>query len=113
MSKVKNPQDKKKLSYSKDCRNAYGESDKGSRKSIRKNKKLNSKSERSANKELKQLSVNAIDDNLSQEVESSLRDKAAIKRRKGFKKYPDQPLETHIEQQQQKSNIRYGRKKNS
>ncbi len=34
----KTPQEKKRLSYANDCRNSYGESDKGSRKSIRRNK---------------------------------------------------------------------------
>lgn len=33
--KQKTPQEKKALSYAKDCRNTYGESDKGSRKTIR------------------------------------------------------------------------------
>ncbi len=35
----KTPQEKKALSYAKDCRNHYGEHDKGSRNSIRKHKK--------------------------------------------------------------------------
>src|ERR1700748_553279 len=34
MSKVRSPQDKKALSYARDCRNGYGESDKASRKKI-------------------------------------------------------------------------------
>jgi hypothetical protein len=41
--KIKTPQEKKRLSYAKDCRNTYGESDKGSRKSIKRNKAFSSR----------------------------------------------------------------------
>ena len=38
LKRIKTPQEKKRLSYAKDCRNVYGESDKGSRISIKRNK---------------------------------------------------------------------------
>jgi hypothetical protein len=42
----KNPQEKKALSYTKDRRNTYGENDKGSRKSIRRNKRHPNRADR-------------------------------------------------------------------
>ncbi|KAG1682839.1 Centromere protein V [Nymphon striatum] len=103
MSKIKNPQEKKRLSYSKDRRNSYGESDKGSRKSIPKNKQLRSKAERSKESKLKQISSHGLDDDLLLEVENEVKSTTKLKRLQGFKKCPDQPLEKHIKQQKRKN----------
>ena len=40
------PQEKKRLSYARDCRNTYGEHDKGSRKNIRQKKKVARRTDR-------------------------------------------------------------------
>lgn len=76
------PQEKKVLSYQKDCQNSYGENDKGSRKSIPKRKAL-------ANRKIR-LSGKA---DLKAEVdgrESRGRLDQAIKTK--WKKVPDLPL---------------------
>jgi hypothetical protein len=113
MSKVKSPQEKKKLSYSKDRRNSYGENDKGSRKSIPRNKRLSSQAERSKANKLKQLSSSEVDEDLMSEIENEVKADMMLRRLRGFKKCPDQPLEDHIDQQKRKRTQRIGRKKNS
>ncbi|MDO8268450.1 MAG: hypothetical protein Q7T32_11560, partial [Moraxellaceae bacterium] len=110
MSKIKNPQEKKRQSYSNDCRNTYGENNKGSRKSIRKNKQLNSQVERSAVKKLNNLQRYPLDDDFSTEIESQVVSDAKKSRLRGFKKYPDQPLVNHIKTQLRKRNERFGRR---
>lgn len=113
MSKIKNPQQKKRLSYIKDCRNTYGENDKASRKSIHRHKKINSKSERSVNKVLNQLQVNVIDLDLASELENKIKRVSSLHRRKGFRKLSDKPLGAHVERIKCNREGRYGRKKNS
>ena len=44
--RARTPQEKKALSYKKDCRNTYGNNDKAARKSIPKNKKMSIRQER-------------------------------------------------------------------
>ena len=113
MSKVKNPQEKKALSYEKDRRNAYGESDKGSRKSIRKNKRINARSERAKEQKLASIPTDTPEADLVVEIESKVRDETKSKRLKGFRKYPDAPLKEHVEEQKARRIARYGRKKGS
>ncbi len=113
MSTVKNPQEKKKLSYSKDRRNAYGESDKGSRKSIPKNKRSSIHAERSKEIKLKQILTGDLEEDYISKLESDINSETKLKKLQGFKKYPDQSLKEHVENQQSKREIRYGRKKNS
>jgi len=110
MSKVKNPQEKKRLSYSKDRRNAYGENDKASRKSIRSNKRATSQAERSKNNKLRSLFTGKFDDDHADEVEIDIRSALKLRRVRGFKKYPDLPLKEYIELQNRKRNKRIGRK---
>ncbi|WP_299022609.1 hypothetical protein [uncultured Photobacterium sp.] len=92
MSKVKNPQEKKCKSYEKDCRNVYGENDKSSRKSIRRNKQLASKLSRSSSSNLALLANHDLDEDFVLEVESNIKASEKVKRLKGFKKVPDRPL---------------------
>ena len=114
MSKVKTPQEKKTLSYTKDRRNSYGESDKGSRKSIRKNKRNNARSERSREQRLTTLPTEVSSEDELTEIENKVIDETKSKHLGGFKKYPDAMLQDHIEGQKIKRGIRYGRKqKNS
>ncbi len=97
MSKIKNPQEKKKKSYQKDCRNDYGENDKGSRKNIRKGKQRSSKLFRSASTKLKSLTKYSVDEDLALEMENEIESTEKIKRLKGFKKVPDRPLRYYLE----------------
>lgn len=54
--RARTPQEKKALSYQKDCRNTYGENDKSSRKAIRTNKAA------SIRKERRQLDASAVNE---------------------------------------------------
>ncbi|MGF1733585.1 hypothetical protein [Photobacterium kasasachensis] len=101
MSRVKNPQEKKRLSYDNDCRNSYGENDKSSRKNIRRNKRLSSKAFRAASSRLVLLEkYKNIEEDLAIEIENSIKTSEKVKRLKGFKKVPDRPLKKHVENQQ-------------
>ena len=101
--KQRSPQEKKKLSYTLDRRNAYGENDKSSRKAIPARKaNENRKSRRRANQAL------TIADRLPEEkanvLESSLLHD--IERVGGWTKVPDQPLGEHITLQSQRAEQR-------
>lgn len=95
MSKVKNPQEKKRLSLSKDRRNCYGENDKSSRKNIKRNKVLEKKGVRAERRKLSLLSGSISEDEIIC-IESEVISGEKYKKVSGFKKYPDQPLSEHI-----------------
>lgn len=99
MSKVKNPQEKKRLSLSKDRRNCYGENDKCSRKNIRRNKVLDKKGIRSERRKLSVLSGHISEDEILC-TKSEVLSGEKYKKVRGFKKYPDQPLSEHIQSTQ-------------
>ncbi len=84
----KTPQEKKRLSYANDCRSSYGESDKGSRKSIRRNKA-------NSNRRLRRAVVQAlqIETVKSDLVERDLPQETVRKfTRIKWRKCPDRPL---------------------
>ncbi|WP_211056587.1 hypothetical protein [Pseudoalteromonas luteoviolacea] len=96
MSKVKNPQEKKRKSYEKDCRNDYGENDKSSRKNIRKGKKRSSQLFRSSSKKLNVLNKRPFDEEFATELESEIKSSEKLNRQKGFKKISDKPLGKYL-----------------
>ena len=79
------PQEKKVLSYRKDRRNAYGQSDKASRKAIPRHKRLAARSLRRTAK----MALTATSDVSIAPTEPS--------RREGWKKHPDRPLAEHLD----------------
>jgi hypothetical protein len=87
----RSPQEKKRLSYERDRVNTYGESDKGSRKSIRRHKaRLSRGDRRAATDKLKQVAHLRGD-------ASQVRDDVAITElkalpRRGWQKLPDCPI---------------------
>ncbi|MFJ8295361.1 hypothetical protein [Streptomyces sp. NPDC094447] len=86
--KRKTPQEKKRLSYLKDHRNNYGENDKSSRKSIRRNKRFpNSANRRHAQTALTAL-LGAPDGVRADAVEERMNGR----RPKRWQKFPDAPL---------------------
>lgn len=103
MSKVKNPQEKKRLSLSKDRRNCYGENDKSSRKNIKRNKILEKKGIRAERRRLGMLSGNISEDEIIS-TESEVLSGEKYKKVSGFKKCPDQPLSEHIKTTQRGKN---------
>ncbi|MET9538977.1 hypothetical protein ABZY16_15910 [Streptomyces sp. NPDC006553] len=86
--KRRTPQEKKRLSYVKDHRNNYGENDKSSRKSIRRNKRFPN----SANRRHAQTALTALlgppDDVRADAVEERMNGR----RPKRWQKFPDAPL---------------------
>ncbi|HEV7643485.1 MAG TPA: hypothetical protein VGO50_06015 [Pyrinomonadaceae bacterium] len=87
------PQEKKELSYAKDRRNTYGESDKGSRKTIPANKaRVNRLYRRKVNDVLQ-----AAPELAEPEVVDAVEHKVASVKRKVWKKSPDTPLGEVVE----------------
>jgi hypothetical protein len=86
--KRKTPQEKKALSYARDCRNTYGESDKGSRVSIKRNKTFPKRAYRKTVNNLLQTASGAIDLEQAEAIDIKAKE---IKRRK-WKKRADTPL---------------------
>ena len=94
MNRRRTPQEKKRLSYSKDRRNAYGENDKSSRKNIARNKRNRVRAER--HREQQQLS--AASGPVDAEVEAALDERLARTRRGSrWRKFPDTQLGLHVE----------------
>ncbi|MDQ3321871.1 MAG: hypothetical protein M3525_05480 [Acidobacteriota bacterium] len=82
------PQEKKRLSYARDCRNCYGESDKGSRTTIKRHKaSSNRRLRRAVDRALQIETIN------NASAESGLA-QATIRKytRKKWRKYADKPL---------------------
>lgn len=92
--KRKTPQEKKSLSYAKDCRNTYGESDKGSRKSIRRNKTVRNQVYR---RKVRQV-LTKLEDTELENAEIVESEAKSISKSK-WKKYPDKPLGEIIREQ--------------
>lgn len=103
--KQKTPQEKKALSYAKDCRNTYGESDKGSRKTIRVNKTIQNQVYR---RKVNQV-LNELDNTKLETVEIIDVEAKSISKGK-WKKSSDTPLGLFVELQKDMSQRRVGRK---
>lgn len=87
--RAKTPQEKKTLSLKKDRRNAYGEHDKGSRKSIPLRKALDNRKVRHRTRQAVAV-IDRLDEGAAALVESSARHD--VHRVGGWRKAPDQPL---------------------
>ncbi len=86
----RSPQEKKILSYQKDCRNDYGENDKASRKTIPLRKAMESRAtRRMENQKLKAGEVDALDGH----------GKARTAPNTGWRKIADRPLGEIVERQ--------------
>jgi len=101
--KQRTPQEKKALSYAKDRRNAYGESDKGSPVSIRRNKTFPKRAYRKNINDILQSAVGVIDLEKAEVVDIKVKE---IKRRK-WKKYPDIALGEYLQRQVDKTKYSY------
>ena len=92
--KQKTPQEKKALSYAKDCRNTYGENDKSSRKNIPLRKaKVNRGYRRKVNQTLQE-----IDTKIDLEKAELAETEARNIKRENWKKCADESLGTFVEQ---------------
>lgn len=103
----RSPQEKKALSLRKDRRNIYGQNDKASRKAIPLRKAQESRRNRHKNNQaIAQL--NQDDETRAALVESSARQD--VHRTGGWTKGADAPLAEVIERQNEKREVRKGRK---
>lgn len=89
------PQEKKALSYARDRRNVYGINDKGSRKSIRRNKTFPSRAYRKTVNDILRGGVGTIDAAQAESLDVKTREI----RRRSWEKYPDAPLGEIVPQQ--------------
>lgn len=85
--KFKSPQEKKTLSYEKDCQNVYGENDKGSRKAIPKRKAL-------ANRKIRKAAKKDLQDQVDGKEKSGRLER--LKKNK-WRKDPDRPLGENLD----------------
>jgi Skp family chaperone for outer membrane proteins len=92
MKKVLSPQEKKLLSYEKDCRNTYGESGSHSRHAIENH---NNRDRRAFRRKANQVLV-TVQANTAEESESLDSEVKAVHRR-NWKKYSDQALRIVVE----------------
>jgi len=102
----KTPQEKKRLSYERDRRNAYGESDKGSRKSIPLHKRKVVRAYRKLTKQQLPKNELALDLDRAEAADASVRGVG----RKSWRKVPDIPLGEFVARQKQARLSRAGRK---
>jgi len=97
MSKVKAPQEKKRLSYEHDRRNTYGENQKSSRKNIPRSKQMSHQDERRAVRQALIGAEGRVAEEKSDEAQSRAMRKGQIKKLKAFRKSPDMPLGKVVE----------------
>jgi len=102
MKPRKTPQEKKRLSYQKDCRNRYRENDKSSRTSIRFRKRYVNKAYRKAVKQNLLPTGIVVDEQMSYDVQQEV---LSVKR-KFWQKVSDMPLGAYIQRQKQFSGRR-------
>jgi hypothetical protein len=92
VSKVKTPQEKKRLSYQHDRRNTYGENQKSSRKSIPRSKQLSHQDERRSLQQALTAAQGDVAVEVADEAQLQALRKGRMKRLKAFRKSPDSPL---------------------
>jgi hypothetical protein len=92
VSKVKTPQEKKRLSYEHHRRNTYGENQKSSRKNIPRSKQISHQSERRAVREALIGAQGCVADESSDEAQSQVLIKGRLQKLWAFRKSPDTPL---------------------
>ena len=98
MSKVKTPQEKKRLSYAHDRRNTYGENQKSSRKNIPRSKQLSHQAERRVVRQVLTGSQGSVAD----EAQSQVIEKGRLQNLWAFRKSPDTPLGEVVKDRLQK-----------
>ena len=105
--KRKTPQEKKALSYAKDCRNSYGENDKASRRIIPLRKAKAHRSDRKKAEEILQKIAKQSDFERIELLENKL----LSLRRNYWKKYADEPLKSLVERKIETREIHAGKGK--
>jgi hypothetical protein len=97
VSKVKTPQDKKRLSYQHDRRNTYGENQKSSRKNIPRSKQLSHQDERRSVRQVLIAAQGDVADEVADKAQSQALRQGRMKKLKAFRKSPDSSLGQVVE----------------
>jgi hypothetical protein len=97
MSRVKNPEEKKRLSLARDRRNRFGENSKSSRKNIPRGKQRRHMDERRTVAEVLGNLKGEVPEDQATEAELRARIRIADSERRGFKKRRDTPLGVVLE----------------
>jgi hypothetical protein len=92
MSKIKHPEEKKRLSLKRDCRNVFGENSKASRKNISKGKQRRQMNERRKIVQVLQRLTSPVDDDVASAAELRVKLTITHSKNRGFEKMPDKPL---------------------
>ena len=97
MSRITSPPEKKHASLTRDRRNTYGESPHGARKNIpRRKAEQHQQERRAANLTLNEV-LSRPDPDSVESIEVKAETHSKLKRLRGFKKVPDEPLGEVIE----------------
>ncbi len=99
MSKVKTPQQKKRLSYERDRRNTYGENNKSSRKNIPLSRQISHQDERRSVRQALLAVQGEVADEVADEAQSQALRRGRMKKLKAFRKWPDRPLGEVVKRQ--------------
>jgi hypothetical protein len=102
VSKVKTPQEKKRLSYANGRRNTYGENQKSSRKNIPLSKRKSHQAERRVVKQALIGAEGRIADDKADQAQSEVLRKGQLQKLFGFRKSPDTPLGKVVEERLRK-----------
>ncbi|GAA1639442.1 hypothetical protein GCM10009679_50540 [Saccharothrix algeriensis] len=93
----RSPQEKKALSYARDRRNDYGENDKSSRKSIRRNKRTPNRADRHREHQALSAATGAAEPEAAERAEVKLYAKKSMWLTKRWRKCRDTPLASVVE----------------
>ena len=93
VGKRRSPQEKKRLSYSKDRRNWYGENDKSSRKNIARNKRKFHRSERHRAQQELSAALGPVDEGIEAALDERL---TRARRGSRWRKFPDAQLGLYV-----------------
>lgn len=91
--KRRSPEEKKRLSYSRDRRNTYGENDKSSRKNIARNKRARHHAERRRESALLTAAAGPVDENVEELVDERVTRRPRADR---WRKVPDTQLGLYV-----------------
>src|SRR5579871_3174585 len=108
LSRVKTPQEKKRLSYEHDRRDTYGENHKSSRKNIPLSKQRSHKDERRSVKQALVIPQGAVADDFADEAQSKALTKGRMKKLTAFRKWPNSSLREVIDKRLQRRTGKHG-----
>src|SRR5262245_34517851 len=98
MSKIRSPQEKKRLSLLHDRRNVYGQSPHAARRLIPRHKAARSQAERRVATQTLAQVLGQSDKDSVDAIDGKVQSRSRLKRLAGFKKIPDASLGKVIEQ---------------